>query len=344
MEYNANEQVWESEGTTRPESPFKEETFDSDDIVKVHVDLEEAKKRFHGRILNADHVNFADPFSKARNRGYGSGSYVLEVVGSDLISSGETIDQKFTRLYYEIVELRDQVEDAKAKDTEEYKNSINKDKIILLSEMIKNVTLIKKTNDENKLTNGDMVDEEKESNEKSSNGISQEMYIAQLENRITELEKKIGVNTSANDSVTLLEKLESLKVLIESLNVNHYGAIEKKWRDMKAAVSANAEKIFGDPNNEAANIEKINTLHELTGRWDATCQLLPSVVKRLQSLAALHEEAETFSEKLASLDDMKKSVLNELKVEKESLEVFQNKFATMVSDLMKKLDKIEAKS
>lgn len=57
MEYNANEQVWESEGTTRPESPLKEETFDSDDIVKVHVDLEEAKKRFHGRILNADHVS-----------------------------------------------------------------------------------------------------------------------------------------------------------------------------------------------------------------------------------------------------------------------------------------------
>uniref|UniRef100_A0A0K0EDM0 Dynactin subunit 2 n=1 Tax=Strongyloides stercoralis TaxID=6248 RepID=A0A0K0EDM0_STRER len=344
MEYNANEQVWESEGTTRPESPLKEETFDSDDIVKVHVDLDEAKKKFHGRILNADYVNFADPFSKARNRGYGSGSYVLEIVGSDLISSGETIDQKFTRLYYEINELRDQVEDAKVKDTEEYKNSINKDKIILLSEMIKSVASMKNSNDGSKSTNDDLSSLEKESKDKNLNETSQEMYISQLENRITELEKKIGVYTLANDSTTLSEKLESLKILIESLNVNHYGAIEKKWRDMKSAVSANAEKIFGDPNNEAANIEKINSLYELTGRWDATCQLLPSVVKRLQSLSALHEEAEVFSEKLASLDDVKKGVLNELKVEKESLELFQNKFSTMISELMKRLDKIETKS
>uniref|UniRef100_A0A0K0FXG2 Probable dynactin subunit 2 (inferred by orthology to a C. elegans protein) n=1 Tax=Strongyloides venezuelensis TaxID=75913 RepID=A0A0K0FXG2_STRVS len=344
MEYNTKEQVWESEGTIRPDSPPEEEIFDSEDIVKIHVDLDEAKRKFHGRILNADHVNFADPFAKTRNRGYGSGSYVLEIVSSDLISSGETIDQKFNRLYSEIDQLRDQVDEAKEKDTEEYKNSVNKNKIILLSQMIKNVALMKESNDVNKLSVENMENLEEKSKDNNLNGINKDMYIAQLENRITELEKRIGVNTMLNDSSTLLEKLESLKILIESLNINHYGAIEKKWRDMKSAVSSNAEKIFSDPNNEAANIEKINSLHKLTGRWDATCQLLPSVVKRLQSLAALHEEAETFSEKLTSLDDAEKRLSNELKIEKESLMSFQDKFASMISNLMTRLDKIETKT
>lgn len=38
--------------------------------------------------------------------------------------------------------------------------------------------------------------------------------------------------------------------------------------------------------------ERINKLYELVLKWDATCSQVPALVKRLQTLAKLHEQGD----------------------------------------------------
>ncbi|CAJ0570555.1 unnamed protein product, partial [Mesorhabditis spiculigera] len=74
----------------------------------IHIDIETVMKKFQGRLVNAENVDFSDSIAAKGKRSYGSTGHVLEVIGRGT-GEPETPAQKFNRLYLEISELGEEI-------------------------------------------------------------------------------------------------------------------------------------------------------------------------------------------------------------------------------------------
>uniref|UniRef100_A0AC35TIS4 Dynactin subunit 2 n=1 Tax=Rhabditophanes sp. KR3021 TaxID=114890 RepID=A0AC35TIS4_9BILA len=339
--YEAKEEVWESEDVSFPEKEVEEETFASEGIEKIHIDIEEARRKFKGRLLDASTVDFSDPFTRARNRGYGGGKYVLEILGSTCDKSTETIDQKFNRLYLEINELTEQIEREKESGSDDYKASVNKNHVDILNDLIQSVAAEKSKCD------GDVTEKHSEkelpkkvaSEKRNKNDVA---YISELESRIAQLEKAIGKTDMKNNEVPLVNILKNIQARVDSLNIQHSSIIEKKWTDIASSIN-NSSKISSEVLEDSKNIEKLNKLYELTGKWDSACDNLPTLVKRLRTLCALHEQSASFAGKLSNLELLQSTIQNQLKTDEENNAGFNKQFSAAISDILARLDKLKSK-
>ncbi len=92
----------------------------------------------------------------------------------------------------------------------------------------------------------------------------------------------------------------------------------------------------------------------MMSRWDTTCQQLPTIVSRLQSLRALHENASQFSDSLTQLETHQSQATKVLKenndlmgkLEKnleKNLSTVQSNFTAIekrIGDISKKLEEL----
>lgn len=333
----SKEDVYETEDYSSPEISNVEENFDNPDIETIHVDIDSAIKRFGNRLLNADDVDFSDSLNKKR-RGYRSGNYVLEIVGSEN-KDNETIEQKIERLRFELEELTLLIEKKNKKNENGENSVISKNELDSLNNILQAAIL------ENKECSTSTFLNEKNDNFdliKFQNTKVDSAEWRNLDERIKKIEQAvIGNVKNRTHYEPLTETIDNLRLQVECLNP---GYLEATKNQLSSAITKLAE--FDDKRKKLSiddYEEKINELYKLVTKWDATCVNIPAIVKRLQSLSKLHEQAQEFSSRLNDVLLVKQHLNKKNENHKVMLFELKKESAQVIDELLTKITKLEKK-
>ncbi|KAL4002172.1 Dynamitin family protein [Acanthocheilonema viteae] len=296
------EDVYETEDLPEDDQQMiEDEVAESEEIERIHIDVDNAMKRFKGRLVSAENVDFSDSIARRRRCGYGSGSYVLEVVGP-YADEAETLEQKFTRLNCEINDLAETIQAQKVSDRSD-SCVVNEEDLIAMLETLKALQV-------NRDTVTTPVQSEKKNSKLEDATLFTESNIvngrlAVLENRINRLEQMIdGVNGSCDESmrvckIPIAEAVEDLRMRVQLLHPAHVDGLHSRITQLLSKLQQVEEKKKEKGDSEFE--EKVDKLYEMMSRWDVACTGLSSAVKRMYDLRKLHEQAEQFSKKLSQL-------------------------------------------
>uniref|UniRef100_A0A9J2PG38 Dynactin subunit 2 n=1 Tax=Ascaris lumbricoides TaxID=6252 RepID=A0A9J2PG38_ASCLU len=364
------EDVYETEDLPEAEQHmrYEETNENSEEVERIHIDMETALKRFKGRMINADHVDFSDSIARKRRTGYGSGAYVLEVVGPN-VDETETIEQKFHRLNYELIELAEAVMMQKEK-SKENTSTVDESDVIAMLDTVRAVHL-------NKTAPPMQIDDASEHgasaaptaqwanaesrgsdvSHKSEHGASaaptaqwanaESRYLA-LESRLKRIEQLVGGGCDAVDEVTkkmsrapLAETMEDLKMRVQLLHPTHVDGLHSRINQVLAKMKQAEEKKLEKMDSDFE--EKVSSLYELMTKWDNTCVGLPAAVQRIHGLQRLHEQAQQFSTRLAHLVGTRAQLMKSLEGEQMAMFDFRQQTADALTKLANDMEKINAR-
>jgi len=143
--------------------------------------------------------------------------------------------------------------------------------------------------------------------------------LAKLEERLERLENVIGKNldkssilTADTENKSLISSMSSLNSKLSLLDASNTETVEARLNAVLHKMDAIAEKKEKEPQADPEKLQKINSLFDLTKKWEMTAEGLPQLVDRLVSLQDLHEQALQFSQTLASLDASQQEVKSNL--------------------------------
>jgi len=154
--------------------------------------------------------------------------------------------------------------------------------------------------------------------------------VADLEKRITHLEKLIGITESLNNpAINLLSIVESLREKVSLLTPSQLSAIERKLTtlsQMMTIIKENTEtsELVKKANNE----KKVDEIFQMMNQWDNSVQQLPSIVKRLITLKELHEASVSFVQMMQQLEIKQEEIKGSLKSNEKILNQVSTSFAT----------------
>ncbi|KAJ8024363.1 Dynactin subunit 2-B [Holothuria leucospilota] len=128
--------------------------------------------------------------------------------------------------------------------------------------------------------------------------------MAELEQRISQLEALLGGNPEKVDSV------ETLQSQVSMLDVNLLDHTEARITNLLLKMDQVKEKSA-----EAGEVDKeskISELYDLVKKWDSVADSLPNIVDRMKALQELHEQALQFTQALSQLDTAQQQVTSGL--------------------------------
>uniref|UniRef100_A0AC34QUJ1 Dynactin subunit 2 n=1 Tax=Panagrolaimus sp. JU765 TaxID=591449 RepID=A0AC34QUJ1_9BILA len=296
-----------------------------EDIERIHIDVEQAKKRFAGRFITADGVDFTGN-DKKKLKGYNTGAYIIEFVGKEY-PEAETVEQRFNRLQMEIAELEQDIQNGEEKS--EPKMNLTKEHIQILAKQLEKVKF-KETAGSHKDVK--TVKEGTNASFKPFNNIAADsVVITDFEARLNKLEQSLGVIDLSNPILTsgsVAAAIDDLKTRVDSLNEAKLKSVEERLNNVVALQNQSQSDEF---------TRKVNELYEKVVQIQNSNDLLESVVLRLRTLAKLHEQAAEFSAKLNELFEMKNQSKEDLQNNKQILHEFQENLQQIVRDLKKDL-------
>uniref|UniRef100_A0AC34QUS2 Dynactin subunit 2 n=1 Tax=Panagrolaimus sp. JU765 TaxID=591449 RepID=A0AC34QUS2_9BILA len=314
-----------------------------EDIERIHIDVEQAKKRFAGRFITADGVDFTGN-DKKKLKGYNTGAYIIEFVGKEY-PEAETVEQRFNRLQMEIAELEQDIQNGEEKS--EPKMNLTKEHIQILAKQLEKVkfketagshkdvkTVKEGTNAKTAGSHKDVktVKEGTNASFKPFNNIAADsVVITDFEARLNKLEQSLGVIDLSNPILTsgsVAAAIDDLKTRVDSLNEAKLKSVEERLNNVVALQNQSQSDEF---------TRKVNELYEKVVQIQNSNDLLESVVLRLRTLAKLHEQAAEFSAKLNELFEMKNQSKEDLQNNKQILHEFQENLQQIVRDLKKDL-------
>ncbi|KRZ92916.1 Dynactin subunit 2 [Trichinella sp. T8] len=298
------EDVYETSDLPECEQHIKtEEVFESEHIDSISISPLAAYEVFKAKTLESDQAELGEYF-----RGY---DHKLQV-------SEESIGEKYNRLRREVDELVKSI--SSAKESSQSANTaevLNNEKLTFeeadaLQHMLKKLQVEQVIGEsstsvaneqENRLM---LITEAFENLKKISPPKKDVKAISQLESRIAQFETLLGVDKKNMQAVlselngkSFKEALDELKLQVEMLDTNHLDTIEARLSAICSKISVIKEK-------------KPNLDSEQEKKWDSTCDSLPLIVDRLQSLQVLHEQAVQFSQYLTYLDGVQQDISKSL--------------------------------
>ncbi|VDM47953.1 unnamed protein product [Toxocara canis] len=339
-----NEDVYETEDLPEDEQHLREEEAqeNSEEVERIHIDMESALKRFKGRMINADHVDFSDSIARKRRTGYASGAYVLEVIGPD-VDETETIDQKFHRLNYELVELAEAMKEQK-ENSKEKASTINEGDVVAMLDAVRAVHLNKAAPSAQNASGS----EHETSAISTAASASTENRLLALESRLKRIEQFVGGGCDAFDEVTkkvcrapLAEVIEDLRLRVQLLHPTHVDGLHSRVNQVLAKMKQAEEKKLEKMDSDFE--EKVANLYELMAKWDNTCVGLPSAVQRIHGLQKLHEQAQQFSSRLTQLVGCRAQLVKSIEGEQMAMFDFRQQTADALTKLTTDMEKISAR-
>ncbi|KAM3724373.1 putative dynactin subunit [Dirofilaria immitis] len=313
------EDVYETEDLPEDDQQMiEDEIIESEEVERVHIDVDNAMKRFRGRLLSSENVDFSDSIVRRRRRGYGGGSYVLEVLGP-YTDETETLEQKFVRLNCEVNDLAEALQAQKVAEKPDA-SVVHEEDLIAILDTLKALQIDK----DNVAAS---VQSEKRNNKAEGKILSAENNIlngrlAVLENRINRLEQMIdGVGADESMKVCKIpvaEAVEDLRMRVQLLHPAHVDGLHSRITQLLSKLQQVDEKKKEKGDSEFE--EKVDKLYEMMTRWDVACIGLSSAVKRMYDLRKLHEQAEQFSKKLSQLTGIRSQLVKTM--EREDMMLF----------------------
>ncbi|VDK68974.1 unnamed protein product [Litomosoides sigmodontis] len=315
------EDVYETEDLPEDDQQIiEDEIIESEEVERMHIDVDSAMKRFKGRILNAEDVDFSDSIARRRRCGYGSGSYVLEVVGP-YADESETLEQKFNRLNCEINDLAEAVQAQKVSG-KVGACVVHEEDLIAMLETLKALQISRDTITTS--LGSEKRDNKAESVTRFDGNNVVNGRLAVLENRINRLEQMIdGVGGGYDESmkvckIPVAEAVEDLRMRVQLLHPAHVDGLHSRITQLLSKLQQVEEKKKEKGDSEFE--EKVDKLYEMMSRWDVACTGLSSAVKRMYDLRKLHEQAEQFSIKLSQLTGIRSQLAKTM--EREEMMLF----------------------
>jgi dynactin-2 len=326
------EDVYETEDIPETPNEINDEDFHSADIEKLYTDVDGALKKFGGRLLDASNADFSDSILPRRRKGYGSGQYVLEVIGPNY-DEPETPEQKLNRIRCEINELQQSVEQSKDVPTTISKNDLDELNDMLKAALTTNPEIKKKVD----------ADKSRPQRTPASAELADVNQLTAFDTRLKRIEHAVTGERAALRPPTapLLETIEDLKLRVETLNPAYLDSVHSKLNAVMTKLSEYDEKK-NKINGEDVE-KKVDKLYEMVLKWDATCTNVPSLVKRLQSLSKLHEQAEEFSTQLSEMGALRQQMEKRLESDRMTLFEVKKESAKLIEDLNKKISEMESK-
>ncbi|CAJ0587428.1 unnamed protein product, partial [Mesorhabditis spiculigera] len=320
------EDVYESEDVPeRPEPKyFNDDLGLPEEIERIHIDIETVMKKFQGRLVSAENVDFSDSIAAKGKRSYGSTGYVLEVIGKGT-GEPETPAQKFNRLYLEISELGEEISNQKA--GADVGTGVSTD-------LLKNMLDRMKANQDapsGKKSGGDGVN--------VSGASFLDGNVAAFEKRIQRIEGLLGDLPSG--SQPLVSAVEDLRLRADVLNPNFLESTDSRLNTILSKMKQVDEKKEQAPADELER--NVDELLALMKKWDPICTNLPSQVKKLNSLARLHECAQQFAERMGRLSSTRELIEKEISSNRENFDYIHSMAKKEITSLVTKIEKMEAR-
>lgn len=315
-------EVYETEDDILPEEINEDsEKFESKDIEKIHFDVKGSMRRFGNCYLDAEGADFTRTL-KGIKRSYKS----YEILEADSCAV-EDPDQRFERLKVEIEEFIANF--GKYKQGSGKEPYITKSMLEKLGETLSATTQIPQQTNEKSTT--------KELKQPTAE------LDSELHNRLKRIEDYLyGQKGSTKlPACPLLENIQNLQLQVRALNSQF---VEKTSAQITNALAKFSEleekrtKQFGEGTEK-----KFDHMSEIAMKLDAACDNIPTTLRRLQSLAKLHEHAQQFSAKLDDLVTLKQHV--EKKTENHQMTLFELKKETskMFNELLGKTKELDAR-
>ncbi|GMS89235.1 hypothetical protein PENTCL1PPCAC_11410, partial [Pristionchus entomophagus] len=304
-----------------------EKTSPDEEVELIHIDVDSALKKFSGRVLNCENIDFSDSIAKKRRNAYGSSAYVLEIVGKDY-GEAETPEQKFNRLTYEMAELGELLKkDESVKTGLLTENSVNQ-----LMDELKAAKIAKTSGTaEVRIIYKFFVNH--------SLSLRCNYKVAALEGRMKRIETLLG--SVGDSSVPLIDTLEDLRFRTDTFNTTFLDGIESRLNTVLNKLDQVETRKKQGENGELET--KVDSIYSLMSKWDSSCTNLGSTVKRLQSLRGLHEQASQFSERLSQLVGIKDELEKAASTTRLAMGELQGQTKEEIGALLKQIGTLEAR-
>jgi len=158
--------------------------------------------------------------------------------------------------------------------------------------------------------------------------------VADMEKKIADLEKLVGQEQLDIPNTNLLAVVESLKDKITALSSAE--SLKRKLTSVSEEIDEVIEKSKTLP-PLTMDEQKIASIFEMMNKWDTVALQMPTLVSRLQSLKALHEESSNFShtvDKIATeQEEIKQLLKNHTDLGNKLEETFRTNLSTIQSNV-----------
>ncbi|VDD87952.1 unnamed protein product [Enterobius vermicularis] len=333
------EDVYETEDLPEVDQYVRqEEAYESEDVQKIHIDVDSALKRFQGRLLDANTVDFSDSIDRRRRVGYGSGAYVLEVVGPESGES-ETLRQKFSRLSFELNDLLETLQKQEKEGGREGSEGIDYNDVVSMLATLKACQAGSKPT-------CNVVPKEPSLRAPSQTILDENRFL-NLEERLRRVEVFVGGADAADDfskteaRTGLAEIMEDLRMRVQMLNPSNADGIHARLNQVLAKLREVDERKRDKVDSEFE--QKVDSLYTLMMKWDEVCTNLPSVVQRVCDLNRLHEQAQLFNKNLSELVGVRAQLLKLIDGERLTVLDFKQQMAEAIGKVSVDIDKLNSR-
>lgn len=278
----------------------------------MHISTKDSYNKFKGKYLTGN-VDFSDRVGRKVRSGYDARSGCWELAAD---GEKESPIEKCRRLQCEMNELMQDIADLNTDATisKEEKESyeaiamvVNSAKKVLNSlrlEQVLGKEAVAAASEQEVKKLFSQVDEFKKTGGasivlpskviKSANELEYTTRIAELENRLHQLESVIGAQpeklsrlASALGTNNLLEAVQQVSTRAALLQPNQLDLIETRIAALATKMDGIAEKSAAS-GKDVASEQKILDLYEIAKRTEPIAQLLPNILQRMQALENLH--------------------------------------------------------
>ncbi|KAG4302259.1 hypothetical protein PCK1_001531 [Pneumocystis canis] len=323
----------------------------NEDISNDRLNLCMAKNRFLKEQVNADDADFSGRVGQKNGKSYVTKNF------HDYGVIEETVDEKLARLKRELEEVREELNYRKLKDNSienvslnksfadlneldfqvvELQNQAKKSAIVTLAKRLEEFDLLEPLKDEKEKNTTEILDSLNNQSLKYTLNYNPsfkekhtEYDISDLENRLTLLEKSLGINHmhSYMLQTPILPTLSHLnsKIKLLTSSQSYIDSITKKVKDLVTEMEILSEKKSKlDPEvTESASIsqeQKIDALYSSLETIESIFPILPNLLDRLKALRIVHADAATVTTGFKDCTERQKIIQEELIELKDTLE------------------------
>lgn len=140
----------------------------------------------------------------------------------------------------------------------------------------------------------------------SAGAVAESMQVAQLEVAVREVEKHLGApdpNAPFSDLHSAVADLQRRVSLLDPAKIDSIAhRVKTVMEDIDRVLAKTTELDGGGEGKQAEEDAKVHELYELCHQWNAAAGALPSVLSRLRSLQALHQQSASFAQRLQALE------------------------------------------
>lgn len=287
---------------------------ESEHIERLHLSTKDAYNKFKGKYLSG-YVDFSDRISRRLRSGYDARCGLYEYGGGADGDEKEQPIEKCRRLQLEMDELMAELNDlsvdtAISKEQRQSYETIG-DVVRNAKNVLVNLRLdqVLGTDATSATVDADMkkllaqVDEYKKNGSiaasapKSASELVQTTRIAELENKLHEIESVIGIEPDkmqrlsvALHSNNLLDAVQKVSTIAALLQPSQLDLIETRIGNLAGKMDAIAAAATStNPNRDATVDRKTLELYEIAKRAEPIAQVLPNMLARMQALENLHK-------------------------------------------------------